>query len=437
MLNAGQTLPAGLVSEQTLRLARARHVYSQQALKEALLAAMPRDAAFEAYRLAVQQPGARLRAKRLLRLLDAAQDFAASLPAMDAGGDTFVVAPPQVFGEGNQRPLQGRQRARYLACFADARIRSRSSALEFEDAIAFDVEAVEAAGMDDRLNLDPALFAVEGPVAYTIDSDEPVLEMAEAFSLVGSHSWAFGHWMWEFLPRYLAACLAGLPKMPVVVDAGMPAQHYQSLQALLPPGSEVIELPAGNRAQVARLWVAPTPMYMPQFERMNERFRWDPLAAHPQRFAQLLAEMNQRLQVAASGPAKLYFARREHRHRKLDNHAEIEAMAVEHGFEVVYPEDLPFADQVARVRAARHIIGPEGSAMFLGFFARPGTRVDILNHPYTAGLPVLTGLLEAIGLDVAVLTGPATSRNDELPHFIDYRIEPEQFAAFLDRGTAR
>lgn len=74
--------------------------------------------------------------------------------------------------------------------------------------------------------------------------------------------------------------------------------------------------------------------------------------------------------------------------------------------------------------------------MFLAFFAAPGTRVGILNHPYTAGLAVLTGLLEAIGLDVAVLVGPAMSSNAELPHFIDYRIDVAQFKAFLGQGSA-
>ena len=70
--------------------------------------------------------------------------------------------------------------------------------------------------------------------------------------------------------------------------------------------------------------------------------------------------------------------------------------------------------------------------MFLAFFARPGTRVCILNHPYTIGLPVLTGLLEALQLRVTVFTGPALNENALLPHFIDYEIDPGALERFVD-----
>lgn len=60
---------------------------------------------------------------------------------------------------------------------------------------------------------------------------------------------------------------------------------------------------------------------------------------------------------------------------------------------VVYPEDMPFIEQVRLLRNAQYVVGPEGSAMFLLFFARPGTKLCILNHTYTVHLPVLAGLL--------------------------------------------
>lgn len=436
MLSTSAAIPIGLVPEPVLRQARDRHVYQQQMLKEALLAAMPRAMAFAAYCEAIDLPGPALQDKALMGLLHAAEAFGRSVQVLEPAGRRFLVAPPTVFGEGNHQPLHGRQRTRFLACFENAQVRSRSSAVELETVLALDFEAEEALALDDRLNLDPSLFDVEGARAYAIGSTEPVLQIEQAFSLLGTHSWAFGHWMWEFLPRYLAAQIAGLAEMPVLVDAGMPAQHYQSLRSILPAGATILELPARSRACVQRLWVAPTPMHMPQYERMNDRFRWDPLAADPRSFADLLREWNQRVAATPGSARKLFFARRQHRHRKLLNHAEVEALAVERGYQVVFPEDIDFDAQVAMVRGAEQIIGPEGSAMFLAFLARPGTRVGILNHPYTAGLPVLTGLLEAAGLRVEVLTGPAASSNEDLPHFIDYRVDPGRFAAFLD-GTLR
>ena len=255
-------------------------------------------------------------------------------------------------------------------------------------------------------------------------------------NLVGAHTKAFGHWMWEYLPKYVEATMSGhLPCVPVLIDDGMPASHRRALEMLLPPGVELIVLPTGASAVVAQLWCAPSPMHMPLFEKMNERFQWDFLASPPKRFKRLIGEMNRRadLQIGASEQPcrKVFFARKPALHRKMVNRDEIENIARAHGFEIVHPEDLSFDDQVRLVRHARYIVGPEGSAMFLAFFARSGTDICILNHPYTVGLAVLTGLLEEVGMRLVVVAGAYVKENEKLPHFADYEIAPHSFAAFL------
>ncbi|OGT59137.1 MAG: hypothetical protein A3E01_20110 [Gammaproteobacteria bacterium RIFCSPHIGHO2_12_FULL_63_22] len=430
-----------LVPAALLQQARHNHVYQQQFVKQLLLDKLSVPAAFDRYTRALDLPHARaLVTKQLTPLRDAVRSHGIHFRELARAGDAFEVPPPRVIGPGNHRTLLGRTRSEFIGCLPDARVRSRSSVIELDEIIALDYEAGELSSIDDRLNLDPAIFQVDGETALMLPAGGNELALDEVFSLVGTHTWAFGHWLWEYLPRYVAATMAAdLPAIPVLIDQGMPAQHRQALAALLPPGASIIELPPAGRARVARLWCAPTPMYMPLFEHMNERFRWDLLAAEPRRFARVVAEMNRRLgrEDGAPGVRRIYLARRENRHRKLVNHAQIEALATRHGFDVVYPEDMDFAGQVRMARDAEWIVGPEGSAMFLAFFAAAGTRLCILNHPYTLGLPVLTGLLEEIGIDVTVMTGPAASSNAELPHFIDYRIDPEGFEAFLLAVLAR
>jgi capsular polysaccharide biosynthesis protein len=128
----------------------------------------------------------------------------------------------------------------------------------------------------------------------------------------------------------------------------------------------------------------------------------------------------------------VFLARKPERHRKMRNSPEIETMLHARGFETVYPEDLDFDAQVRMMRGAEWVVGPEGSAMFLAFFARPGTRICILNHPFTLGMTVLTSLLEELQLDVCMFTGPALTENKALPHFIDYCIDAEALGRFLD-----
>jgi capsular polysaccharide biosynthesis protein len=227
-----------------------------------------------------------------------------------------------------------------------------------------------------------------------------------------------------------------MPPVPVLIDAGMPETHRQALELLLPKGINTITIPPLAIAHVRRLWCAPSLMYMPVHEKMNDRFKWDYLASPPARFAPVLAEMTDRIHQALSShvasPERVFLARKPTRRRKLVNRDAIEMIAKARGFEIVYPEDLDFADQFNLLSNARYVMGPEGSAIFLAFFARPGSKLCILNHPYTLGLPVLTGLLREIGIDVTVLTGPYVQENEQYPHFADYQIKENQFLSFLD-----
>jgi len=386
-------------------------------------------------------PEADLQRKRFMGLLEGAREFASVLVNGEPAGAVTFVPPPRVIGEGNHRPLRAHVRSRFVACFEDARVRSRSSAIEVKDALLLDFEGEELSGIDDRLNLDPAIFSAGGDTAWSHEPfpGQPLLEIDEAFHLAGAHTWAFGHWMWEYLPRYVEADMGGaMPPMPVLVDEEMPPQHLQALRALLAPGADIVQLPRLASARVHRLWTAPTPMYMPMFEVFNEKFGWDLLMIHPARFAIVAAEMNRRVDATLEttpgpeSPKRVYFARKPFRHRQMRNGEAMEAMLQARGFTTVYPEDMDFAAQVRVLRGAEWIVGPEGSAMYLGFFARPGTRMCILNHPYTVHLAVLTGLLEELGLAVTVFAGPALTSNAVLPHFIDYEVDLLVVADFLD-----
>lgn len=429
------------IAPALVQAARANHVYQQQALKSQLRVTHGRATAFAAYREAAGLGAGASLLKRPLECLHEAAARSEGYALLAPGGEMFDVPVPRVVGVGNQRPLRGRARPRWLGCIADVRVRSRSSVIESDGRVLLDTEPGELDSIDDRLDIDPAIFDADALGLWIVEPDpaQPPLHLAEAFSLVGAHTWAFGHWMWECLPRYAAARRSGrLPPMPVLVDQGMPGQHRQALQALLPDDASIVELPSRAVVRVDRLWCAPTPMYMPLFEHMNSRFRWDLLAAEPQAFADDIRWMRDRflpgstLDPARAPPGRrLFLGREPHRHRKMLNAVEIEDVARQEGFELIHPEGLDFRGQVEAMDEAARIAGPEGSAMFLALFARPGTRVTILNHPYTLGLPVLTSLLEALGIDVEVLVGPAETCNEELPHFLDYRIDPGEFARLL------
>ncbi len=158
---------------------------------------------------------------------------------------------------------------------------------------------------------------------------------------------------------------------------------------------------------------------MPLLSRVNERCRPEYFCSPTQRFLPTLGHLASRIDPPQSGLAhdrKIYLARRSTLHRKLINCAEIETIVDESGFDIVYPEDLSFGEQVKLVRSARYVLGPDGSALFLLFLARPGTRAAFLCHEDIVEYPPMTAVIEAVGCDVPwspVLTPACTKSGDK------------------------
>ena len=61
--------------------------------------------------------------------------------------------------------------------------------------------------------------------------------------------------------------------------------------------------------------------------------------------------------------------------RVFENREALEHMALAHGYEVVAPEELSFADQIHLFQSAECIVGEHGSGMHAAVFAEPGTLV--------------------------------------------------------------
>ncbi len=229
------------------------------------------------------------------------------------------------------------------------------------------------------LNFDPAIFegTKEAVSIITPGPQAEVVELEAAFMLIGPHSHDFGHWIWEYLPKYIAATQSGaVPTVPILIDAGMPVSHRRALELLLPEGGAIFPVAAYQPVLVHHLWFAPGQIYLPVCEERNDRLKWDYYAAPPVRFAPIIREMAQRIDRKFGGDERkfdsdrIFLARQAWRRRKLLNHAAIEAIASARRFRIVYPDELDFETQVRLLRSTRYVVGPNGSALYLTFFCR-------------------------------------------------------------------
>jgi hypothetical protein len=247
------------------------HLEPLMRFKQELVNAFGVEDGFRVYRERLKLPDSgRIRLDRLESLYSFAKTCGEPFIEIDPGGERFVVPAPTVIGEGVCRPLEHVSRPLYVACLGAARVRGRSAVIEIEGLGLLDYLDWERDLFDCELEIDPAIFHASRDAAWIIgpQDDGPSIDLDEAFTLLGPDSGAFGDWMVQFLPRYVAADMSGqLPPVPVLVDARMPPSIYRCIEVMVPRGVEIIRIPTYATARVRRLWCASNLQYAPTFEK--------------------------------------------------------------------------------------------------------------------------------------------------------------------------
>lgn len=90
---------------------------------------------------------------------------------------------------------------------------------------------------------------------------------------------------------------------------------------------------------------------------------------------------------AADGPERLYVSRSRLRgaEKLVDNEARIEKLMRRAGYTIFHPERHDLATQIARYRAARVLVGPDGSAFHMAAcVVAPGARIGLIQRRYRA-----------------------------------------------------
>lgn len=335
--------------------------------------------------------------------------------------------PPPVFGENRYPALHVRTREFFACELEDAIVSSKSNFILVDGTALLDIQDDELQRIPVLLTTDPLLIAggAEGVTAVVPDWNA-LPALPSALSLVGLHSHAFGHWIVEFLPKLLAWIDRDeFASVPILIDRQMPAQHVEVLRCLLGPDWPLVWLEPGTCRRVGRLLVASTPVYMPTGRQPGTSVPLENMGAYPEGLADLLKRGGARIgaPAATSGPRRLYLARKAGQHRRLVNHGEVERWARSRGFAVVDFAEHSFREQINLIRGADCLLGPEGSAFFAAFFARPGTRVGILNHEFLEDFAWYAQTFSELGIHLGILVGETVAVREDYAVFSDYRIE--------------
>jgi hypothetical protein len=210
-------------------------------------------------------------------------------------------------------------------------------------------------------------------------------------SLVGSVTANYIHWLTEMLPKLaLIDSVDAYKDIPFIIDAELHQNIMESFHLLNLRGRSIIKVSRDELIAIDRLIMVSPVAYVPfdfKPKLIPDKININPgsLFFSPDGLRVMREVLVARLRGAVGGKKKQrFFLRRSGKSRPINNSIEVEAMVLEHGFEVIEPETLSFADQVRLFSSAELIVSQGGAALGNIIFAPAGCHVIVLTtwSPY-------------------------------------------------------
>lgn len=252
--------------------------------------------------------------------------------------------------------------------------------------IDFFSDRVVAARRDGRLLLDTGQYAPG--------------ELDAGILLAGSVSEHYGHWVPEYLCKlHYLENHPRFAKLPIIVDAEMPPQHFEALARLV--SNQLVRLPPGGALKVQELVVAGPATFFPVHLTPDQKVPPEKQGGFSLGAVQYI---RRRVLDGATPPAaggrKLYLSRSKRGGRRPLNEDQLADALTARGFETVFTEDMSFGDQVDLFRSAAVIVAPNGSAVLNAFFAPTDVKLFILMQKGLFNWGTYYGLMRELGYEV-------------------------------------
>lgn len=327
----------------------------------------------------------------------------------------------------------------YVARFKDCLTFPRSNLVLRGDRLIYDLAAHPMRGVadiKDGINPDQIMMAVYGAKRALVEEPIETRILDAGLMMFGLQSRNYGHWLLEFVPRILWFNDRACPSdFPICIDDHMPATHRQIVELLDERDRAILPLPA-QATRFGELGIAPVPTFFP-FDSRPGRAVYD--AVWPR---DVLAGMRRKVleRLAARGDdirptgRRIVLSRRGFLQRQLVNEAEVVAALAHRGFEVVYPETLSFAEQVAIYHAADVIVGSASSALTNCIFCNADAKVLALIHEDRSfNFRGYASMIGSSGAKLLFLRGTTVAGAAVHAFHADYAVAPALVLQGLDR----
>jgi capsular polysaccharide biosynthesis protein len=262
------------------------------------------------------------------------------------------------------------------------------------------------------------------------------VELREGILLSGRCSPNYYHWLIEYLARlYALRHRAHLREVPLIVDADMYPQEFESL-ALIAPGWPVYKLAPNTLLRVGKLHIPSIPTYLP--DSVDIPF-WQGSALCHATLNFLRDAAYQRYGIGRTPPTRKIFLTRRGA-RTIVGMNEIEQALERIGFECIDSGQLGFEAQVKLFSECTMIVGPLGAAFTNLIFCQPGCKVLGLASPYVKRFCLQANLARFAGCEYKILAGehPSYQPGDEhrmsdvVTMHADFSISPQALVAAIE-----
>lgn len=248
----------------------------------------------------------------------------------------------------------------------------------------------------------------------------------------------FGHWLVDQAMTLAFLVHGGLLDTRHIVihrveDARLRHIVRQTIDAILPDA--IVHEHADGEIWQFRELVWATPLNLPRlFPRWHVPPVFGfcpqpPLFTLPAALECLRADLLSVPVPAAERPRRLYVQRPDVTWRRLENEAEVAAIAAAHGFTPVVPERFTMPEQAALFAGAEAVLGVKGAAMTNILFAAPPCRLLLLS-PADFIDQFYWNIASLRGIDYHELFGETLTR-DGVPGHNRFRVDTARVEAMI------
>ena len=230
---------------------------------------------------------------------------------------------------------------------------------------------------------------------------ERTATLDEGILLSGRCSPNYYHWLIEYLTRlHILKSHAHLRSIPLIVDADMYQQEFDSLAAIAPDWP-IYRLAPNTLLNVRKLHIPSIPTYLP--DSVGIPF-WQGSALCHATLKFVRDAVLERYGIHRTKPTrKIYLARRGA--RNIVGSDEIEEALQNIGFECIDTGRLGFEEQVRLFSECVMIVGPLGAAFTNVIFCQPGCKILGLASPYVKRFCMQANLAAFAGCDYKIFAG--------------------------------